>query len=129
MTRVLAKVERGSLFNNRPSCLRPSVVYVSTLEKPSSSNTQLLLLLFWNKQVTVIDCLNSITSFLTFEVIFQILMNAQDRHPTVISSPPVQTNVDPIPASVTVDMSEMALIAIINMPVSILKLCPIKGSF
>ena len=57
-------------------------------------------------------------------------MNAQERHPTVISLPPVQTNVDPIPASVTVDFSEMALIAIIVMPaVSILTLWPIKGSF
>ena len=55
-------------------------------------------------------------------------MNAQERHPTVISSPPVQTNVDPIPASVTVDMWEMALIAIV-MPVSNLTLWPIKGSF
>lgn len=86
-------------------------------------------MLFWSKRVTVIDYLNSITLFLTFEAIFQILMNAQERHPTVISSPPVETNVGPIPASVTVDMSEMALIAIINMPVSILKLCPIKVSF
>ena len=50
-------------------------------------------------------------------------MNAQMRHPTVISSPPVQTNVGPIPASVTVDFSETALIAIIVMPaVSILTL-------
>ena len=58
-------------------------------------------------------------------------MNAQEGHPTVISSPPVQTNVDPIPASVTVDMWEMALIAItcIVMPVSILTLWPINGSF
>ena len=48
-------------------------------------------------------------------------MNAQERHLTVISWPPVQTNVDPISASVTVDISEMALIAIIVMPaVSIL---------
>ena len=96
----------------------------------TSSNTQLLLLLFWNKQVTVIDCLNSITLFLIFEVIFQILMNAPKRHPSVISSPPVQTNVDPISASVTVDMWEMAFIAIIVMPaVSILTLWPINGSF
>ena len=56
-------------------------------------------------------------------------MNAQERHPTVISSPPVQTNVDPIPASVTVDMWEMALIAIIVMLVSILTLWPFIGSF
>ena len=55
MTRVLAKVERGSLFNNAPSCLRPSVVHVSTFERPEVQNTQLLLLLFWNKQVTVIN--------------------------------------------------------------------------
>ena len=96
----------------------------------TSSNTQLLLLLFWNKQVTVIDCLNSIILFLIFEVIFQILMNAPKRHPSVISSPPVQTNVDPISASVTVDMWEMAFIAIIVMPaVSILTLWPINGSF
>ena len=44
-------------------------------------------------------------------------MNAQKRHHTVISSQPVQTNVDPIPASATVDMWEMALIAIIVMQV------------
>ena len=56
-------------------------------------------------------------------------MNAPKRHPSVISLPPVQTNVDPIPASVTVDMWEMALIAIIVMPVSILTLWPINGSF
>ena len=56
-------------------------------------------------------------------------MNAQERHPTAISEPPVQTNVGPIPASATVDLSEMALIAIINMPVSILTLWSIKGSF
>ena len=104
-------------------------MHVSTFVKPSSSNTQLLLLLFWNKQAKVIDCLNSITPFLIFEVIFQILMNAQERLPTVISSPPVQTNVAPIPASVTVDMSEVALIAIIVMPVSVLTGWPIKGSF
>ena len=85
--------------------------------------------IFWNKQVRVIDCLNSITLFLIFEVIFQILMNAQERHPSVISSPPAQTNVDPIPASVTVDMWEMAFIAIIVTPVSILTLWPINGSF
>ena len=88
-----------------------------------------MLLLFWNKQVTLIDCLNSITLFLIFEVISQILMNAQETHSTVISWPPVQTNVDPIPASVTVDMWEMALIAIIVMLVSILTLLPINGSF
>ena len=56
-------------------------------------------------------------------------MNAQDRHPTVISWPPVQTNEDPIPASVTVDTWEMALIAIIVTPVSILTLWPMNGSF
>ena len=56
-------------------------------------------------------------------------MNAPKRHLTVISWPPVQTNVDPIPASVTVDMWEMALIAIIVMLVSILKVWPFKGSF
>ena len=56
-------------------------------------------------------------------------MTAQERHPTVISSPPVQTNVDPIPASVTVDMREMGLIAIMVMLVSILKVWPFKGSF
>ena len=56
-------------------------------------------------------------------------MNAQERHPTVISSPPVQTIVDPTPAIVTVDMSEMALIAIIVMPVSILTEWSIKRSF
>ena len=56
-------------------------------------------------------------------------MNAQQRLPTVIRSPLVQTNVDPILASVIVDFSEMALIAIIVMPVSILRLWPIKGSF
>ena len=55
-------------------------------------------------------------------------MNAPKRHPTVISSPPVQTNVDPIPASVTVDFSEMALIAIVMPAVSILTLWPINGS-
>ena len=105
-------------------------MHVSTFEKTSSSNTQLLLMLFWNKQVTVIDCLNSISSLLIIEVIFQILMNAPEKHPTVISLPPAQTNVDPIPASVTVDMREMALIAIIVMPaVSILTLWLIKGSF
>ena len=52
-------------------------------------------------------------------------MNAPKRHPTVTSSPPVQTNLDPIPASVTVDLSEMALIAIIVMPVSVLTRCSI----
>ena len=34
MTRALAKVEGVSLFNNTPSCLRPSVVHGSTFEKP-----------------------------------------------------------------------------------------------
>ena len=54
-------------------------------------------------------------------------MNAQKRHLIVINSPPVQMTVGPIPANATVDLSEMALIAIIAMPVSVLTPSYIQG--
>ena len=77
------------------------------------------------KEVTSLSIFMNKSFFRCFFFLCQILMNAPKRHPTVTSSPPVQTNLDPIPASVTVDLSEMALIAIIVMPVSVLTRCSI----